>query len=730
MRNLWQILLIMRQIFLILTGLTCLSSIAQMSISNNCRADILTISKSFQRNQITGELIEKFPINEMNGIQYLSCLANTDNSFDENALDEYEIIVGAKINKIVSLKIPLAELGNIDALPGIAYLQIAQKIRPLLNKARYDTRVDSVHSGFDLPEAYSGKDILIGITDWGFDYTSPMFYDTLLEETRIYAAWDQFKTSGPSPADYPYGTEYTTPASLIAAGSDTANIYSYGTHGTHVAGIAGGSGAGTIFRGMAYEAEFLFTTFLVDEASVLDAWEWMYNKSIEADKRLVINMSWGLYHTGALDGTSLLSQAIDNYSAMGVLFVTSGGNNGDVDFHIKKAFFGDTLRSRVMFYYSPMETLYGQSIHAWGEPSQSFSAGFDILDVSNNVIDASPWFATELTDEYIDSFVVVAETTDTIWYNLSMDAAYPTNDRPQMRMRVKRSTGSYKIALKATSLEGTVHFWNVTELTSDVGNWGMDFVSLGAGYTAGDNLYGVGAPACTNSAISVAAHNPEFALPDDPVFGGGPASFSSLGPLMTEELKPDISGPGASIGSSISSFTDASYSPVFTISFEGRDYPFAKFSGTSMSGPAVAGIAALILDANPYLSPAQVKEIIIETAREDAYTGVIPATGDTKWGWGKIDAYKAIKTALVTSGLSEVKKELNWSVYPNPAKNQISLSGDEEQISEVQILGIDGRLYGTYTSTKNLSIAHLPTGVYICRVQFANKIEQQKFIIE
>ena len=69
--------------------------------------------------------------------------------------------------------------------------------------------------------------------------------------------------------------------------------------------------------------------FLVDEGAVLDAWEWMYQKSLEEGKRLVVNMSWGLYHAGTLDGNSVLSTAISAYTDLGVVFVNSGGNNGD-----------------------------------------------------------------------------------------------------------------------------------------------------------------------------------------------------------------------------------------------------------------------------------------------------------------------------------------------------------------------------------------------------------------
>jgi hypothetical protein len=315
----------------------------------------------------------------------------------------------------VSLKFPLSQLENIYELTGVTELQVAGKIKPELNKVLFDTKVDSIHRGLGLPSAFTGKDVLIGITDWGFDYSHPMFFDTLLADTRILAAWDQFKNSGPSPADYDYGTEYNSPATIDAAQADTANIYSFATHGSHVAGIAGGSGAGTIYRGVAFESQFLFTTFLVDEASVLDAWEWMYTKSEAEGKRLVINMSWGLYWMGALDGTSLLSQALDSYSDLGVVFVTSGGNNGDVDFHIKKEFAGDTLQSRVNFYTGATPNLWGQSIHAWGEEDESFLGGFRVLNGGNVLQIETPWYNTLTTDTYVDSFLVVPATTDTIF---------------------------------------------------------------------------------------------------------------------------------------------------------------------------------------------------------------------------------------------------------------------------------------------------------------------------
>ena len=75
-----------------------------------------------------------------------------------------------------------------------------------------------------------------------------------------------------------------------------------------------------------------------------------------------------------------------------------------------------------------------------------------------------------------------------------------------------------------------------------------------------------------------------------------------------------------------------------------------------MASPMVAGVVALILDANPYLMPQQVKDIIMQTAREDNYTQVILAEGSPKWGAGKINAYAAVQLALITVGTKEIQQ--------------------------------------------------------------------------
>ena len=639
-------------------------------------------------------------------------LAKVTADFDVAVVAELGGRIGSITGDIITLRLTSAQAETLANRKGVQYMQKANKVKPNLVRVIPDMRADSVTAGIGLNSPYTGKDVIIGVTDWGFDYTHPMFYDTALQHTRIVAAWDQFKRSGPTPTGYEYGTVYQGEDELLAAGSDTANIYGNAYHGTHVAGIAGGSGGGTQHRGVAYEAEFLFVTFLVDEAAVIDGFNWMQAEAVSRNKRLVINMSWGLYNMGPLDGTSLVSEAINTLSGEGVIFATSGGNNGDETFHIKRTFRNDTLQSKIDFYRSSNPNLWGQSISMWGEENENFGAGITIYTTDKNLVLKSPLYYTD-DSRYVDSFLVVG--SDTVFYNVEIDAPHPLNNKPHIRLRVKNENTALNIGLKSYAASGIVHYYNVTELTTDVGNWGMPFTAWLPEWESGDALYSLGEPASTASVITVAAHQSEVRRNGAVIGGGFIADFSSVGPTVDERLKPDVSAPGVSVMSSISSFTDANVTIDETTTFKGKSYPFSKLSGTSMSSPATAGVVALMLEANPNLWYNEAKEILIATAREDNRTGVIPSTGSTQWGWGKVNAYAAVQRAEEKLAGVKVLNTEEIVLYPNPASDVLSLTSVTAY--QVELISYDGSVVasGQLGGGEQLDVAAVSKGMYLVR---------------
>ncbi len=684
--------------------------------------------------KLTDEARGNYPVAMMHGRCMVGFLGKVSAGFSPTDVDPQVVHVGARIGDVLSFRVDVYHLDAASAIPGLSYAELAGVARPTLDKLVKDIHADSVQKGINLPQPYTGAGVLIGDLDWGFDYTHPMFYDTAMTTYRVRAAWDQFRQAGIAPSAFGYGAEFTTPSALIAAEGDTANIYSYGTHGTHVAGIMGGGGAGTIYRGIAFDAQYLFCTFLVDGASAIDGVSWMQSIAQQDGKRLVVNMSWGLYYMGTLDGNSLISQALDQFSAEGVVFCISGGNNGDVNFHLMRSFSGDTLRSRVQFYpYSANPNMWGQSLTMWDEQGASFSTGFQVLNSSMGTIVESPWYHTATQTDYVDSLLVLG--TDTIWFNLAAEAADPLNGRSHVRLRIKNTNTSLKVVMQATASSGTVHFWNVTELSNDVGNWGQEFQAGQAGWTAGDHQYGIGEPACTESAITVAAYSSEYVIPGGSnTYGGTIATFSSLGPTLDGRIKPDIAAPGVAVASSISSFTDNAYTAVLTVPFMGRNYPFARFSGTSMSAPAVTGVVAMMLQADPTLTSADIRDIIRATARTDSHTGVIPPDGSTQWGMGKINAYHAVTDVLgITAIAANGKPAL--SIWPTPTASFCYIAPPFLAIgAQLTVTDALGRTQLSRKVDRNgvisVDMRSWPSGLYFVRVERDGQLATGKVMRE
>ncbi|GGA50732.1 serine protease AprX [Kroppenstedtia guangzhouensis] len=90
------------------------------------------------------------------------------------------------------------------------------------------------------------------------------------------------------------------------------------------------------------------------------------------------------------------------------------------------------------------------------------------------------------------------------------------------------------------------------------------------------------------------------------------ASYSSRGPTVDLLVKPDVYAPGTHIISL--SVPDSPLERQLPENRVGEHY--INLSGTSMATPFCAGVVALLLEANPQLSPNDVKSILMFTTRE------------------------------------------------------------------------------------------------------------------
>lgn len=599
-----------------------------------------------------------------------------------------------------------------------------------LYRARPDGNVDSVFWGIDLPEAYKGDSVIIGVTDWGFDYTHPTFYDTSMTRYRVLRAWDQFRTAGPAPEGFDYGTELIGQEQLLAAQCDTSNIYGHHYHGTHVAGIAAGSGAGTMYRGVAPNAELLFCSFRADEQSAIDAFQWMYDVAQQEHKRLVINMSWGIYWMDNLVGTGIVGQKMQELSDLGVVFVTSGGNNGDVNFHLGHTFENDTIRSRFYFPSANGSAYYwGSSISMTNSPGQPFSFCLNVRGNGMQLLAASPFFNTGGGNLHEENYLVI--DGDTIPYIVDIISSNEAA-RPQARLRVKKVTQTgWRFCLTVTGASGDFHAWNLAELTTGVGNWGAIFQGFShPTWVGGDAAYGCGAPALVPCAITVAAHQSRYQSSDTTFAGGAICYFSSCGPTIDGRDKPDISAPGYNVCSAFSSYADESLGAVETVEYNGRTYKFGTLSGTSMSSPFATGVVALLLQANPTLTPEEVKRCLIYTATQDEFT---EASGMNRFGHGKVNAYRAILAALYSAGTHDFESTSDqYTIFPNPATDELFISTPNSTgKAEAILYDLSGRMLQRTVLQQGVSILNLtdyPTGCYILRITNGNFVQTEKII--
>ncbi len=113
---------------------------------------------------------------------------------------------------------------------------------------------------------------------------------------------------------------------------------------------------------------------------------------------------------------------------------------------------------------------------------------------------------------------------------------------------------------------------------------------------AGPGASTVGSPGCAKSVITIGATSKTDQIAD----------FSSRGPTSDNRIKPDVCFPGVGIASCRASGT--SMGTVI-------DNNYTRASGTSMATPHAAGACALLLQAKPSLTPQQIKDLLMSTAK-------------------------------------------------------------------------------------------------------------------
>jgi subtilisin family serine protease len=187
------------------------------------------------------------------------------------------------------------------------------------------------------------------------------------------------------------------------------------------------------------------------------------------------------------------------------------------------------------------------------------------------------------------------------------------------------------------------------------------------------------------------------------------AAFSSRGPSLNADgdiLKPDIMAPGVDV---LAGFSPAN---------GGRDYDF--LSGTSMSSPHIAGLAALIIQKHPDWSPMMVKSALLTTAsvKDNKKAPITTDTGGPAnafdYGSGQVNVNGAADPGLVYD--SNAGDWVRWlcgagQLTATGSACQLFGSADPSDLNQPNIA--IGALAGKQTVTRTVTNVGRRVGVYV-----------------
>ena len=675
------------------------------------------------------KLKSTYAVDQENNQTIVSAFLHLNDENDLEGLADNGVTVNAQYGTILSVRIPADKLEAVSQLPSVEYIEIGRPVHKLMNTVRSAAfaNVDALHAGTGLTQAYTGKDVVVGIIDGGFQYNHINFYDTAGENLRVKRVWNQNATGTP-PSGYYYGREYTTSESIVSAKQDMADC-----HATHVAGIAAGAYHGNSYYGVAPDADLVFVSYNLSDnsssnTSISDGIKYIYDYAESVGKPCVINMSLG-YHIGPHDGTSTFDRICDSLQGEGRLLVGAAGNEAETNIHVKKTLTADNSSLKTLVDLGQNQNT---TIDIWGDANKTLSLKVIVYDTRNQTeVYTSTEFSTATS-----SSERISSPTGTYGEVYIATATDPNNQKGNITidMNVIPMSSYYHVGFEVSATEEcTVNAWTNTPYTA-FSNFGI------SGFTNGDNDSSMGEIGGTgNRIISVGAYtscnyidHKNSSLYDrsyqtvDQL-----ATFSSHGPTADGRMKPDIAAPGTMIVSSYNSSTcstsrsDYYATVVGQYNVNGTNYYYGSMEGTSMAAPVVTGVLATWLQARPTLTPEQVREVFAKSAKTDSYTGSIAGTGNNQWGYGKIDAYNGLVYCLnELSGIEETGAPTRSMVYPNPAAEScyFVLPSDDQQVT-VALYSLNGaQVLNLYAGDvvageqRAVSLNGIAPGIYLMRI--------------
>ncbi|XZF76547.1 S8 family serine peptidase [Bacillus sp. AL-1R] len=481
-------------------------------------------------------------------------------------------------------------------------------------------------------EGYTGKGVKVGVIDTGIDYNHP----DLTDAYKGYRAQSGVDPKSISPSSVkgwdfvdndadPMETTYDDwKKSGLGEKDPLTGSTFYTEHGTHVSGIIAGRGKNNTdyaVTGVAPEADlYVYRVLGKFGSGNTEAVLGGIDKAI-SDGMDVINLSLGASVNDPLNVESL---AVNNAVLSGVTAVVSAGNSG----------------SNMYTLGAPGAGALGITVGA-NDTKTEVATSKGTLHGTSDVAANLKLLGKGLNDN-VDS-LKGKNLPIVLVPNYGADTDYKNIDVTGKIVLVKRGLNALIDKITIAQKHGAAAVLMVNNIAGEGyipsylgGGYGM-IPTFSMSYEQGNDLIaklGTGTPTFSFDEVGK--------LTDE---GGKLASFSSRGPArITYDIKPEVTAPGVAVFSTVPSYMHGADQ------IGKYDYAYDNLSGTSMASPNVAGVAALLKQVNPNITPAEIKETLMNTAD--------PLNGDYsvfESGAGQVDPYEAIHSHTRIEVVDETK---------------------------------------------------------------------------
>lgn|SRR5574344_129650 len=641
----------------------------------------------------------------------------------------------AQFGNIHIADIPTSQLTALSVCPQVLRIEANRSNSILMDSTALQINALPAYAGKNLPQAYTGKGVVVGIQDIGFDLTHPNFYDSTATRYRIMRLWDQLSADTVG-SDFYVGRDY--------ASQEALQTYAHSRdgeeqrHGTHTLGIAAGSGYHSKYRGIAYESDIcLVANATSEDINLIDStdlykytyatdalgFKYIFDYAKSVGKPCVISFSEGDMQD--FHGDDQLYYAIlDSLVGPGRIIVSSAGNNSLRKRYIHKATGVNSAGAFIMNEYNHFSSVL--------KSGQNFEIMLKLYDATHTIADSlklSTRDINALSDSlYKDTISVSGED-----YNLSIQAYPSCYDATQTAYDIniwrKNNLSQNYISLEVADQEADVEAFTLS-------SYFTENTTVDPSLNAGDNTHCINTPSSAPCVICVGATSYRTGFTN--YWGqyqafyqgtnGRRADYSSMGPTFDGRIKPDVMAPGTNIISSYNSFflerhpdVASNESDVDHFTFNGRTYPWSSNAGTSMSSPAAAGAIALWLQAKPTLTPDDIRGIFSRTCSHYDATLAYP---NNEYGYGQIDVYRGLLDVLGLDGIKGISSHLPANVtISSTSTGDVCISFKEIPTKPVTVCiysasGI--QMMSTKINADNsvqiIPLNHLPHGVYAVQV--------------